>query len=128
MRRAFPTGAARVAGVALLPAVLALCCPGQAAAGCGDYLQFVGPDGKVHAPMGHDPQPAERPCHGPECTGGPRAPAPVPPPPAPHFPDAKALVDTAADPNNSPTGNRPAAEFDGSPVRRPTPIFHPPRS
>lgn len=128
MRPPLQSGAARLAGVALLPAVFALCCPDQAAAGCGDYVQIVGPDGKVHSPTDHGPAPVRLPCRGPECTMGPRAPAPVPPPPPSGASDVKGLIEDMTDPAPCRADVRTAAGPSGSPVRRPTSIFHPPRS
>ena len=118
----------RAVGVALLPAIALLCCAGDASAECGSYVQVIGPDGKIQSPVGHDPMPAERPCQGPECTGGPKAPAPVPPAPTSLTSDVKGLGADAGDPDQSPGSVRPATEADGSPVRGPTSIFHPPRA
>jgi hypothetical protein len=118
----------RTAGVALLPAVVLLCGAGRADAGCGDHVRIVGPDGTVQRPAGHDPVPAERPCLGPECTGGPKAPAPVPPAPPGPTSDVKGLVGHAGDADHSPTAGGPPTERIGSPTRRSTAIFHPPRA
>jgi hypothetical protein len=128
MTRSHLTRVLRTAGVALLPAVVLLCCAGRADAGCGDHVRIVGPDGQVRPAAGHDPVPAERPCQGPECTGGPKAPAPVSPaPPAPTS-DVKGLVGEAGDPDGTSGISRRTADPDGSPVRRPNSIFHPPRA
>jgi hypothetical protein len=118
----------RAAGLALLPAVLLLGCAGRADASCGDYLRVIGPDGKVQAPAGHDPMPTDRPCQGPNCTGGPKAPAPVPPAPTNTLSDGKALVIEAASPTDANSTTRPTSDADGAPVRQPDSIFHPPRA
>ena len=117
----------RTAGVVLVPAVILLCCAGRADAGCGDYVQIVGADGKVQSPAGHDSMPGERPCQGPECTGGPKAPAPVSPAPPSPPSDVKALVADGDEADSPPAGSRPACDVDRLPVRQPSLIFHPPR-
>jgi hypothetical protein len=118
---------ARTAGVALLPAVVVLCCTGRASAECGDYVRLLGPDGRVQTPADHDPMPGERPCHGPNCQGAPKAPLPVPPAPT-HAPDTKGLVVGDASQAGNDSTNHFPTESDGSPVRLPTSIFHPPRA
>ena len=127
MTRTDPTRVLRTAGVALLPAVVLLCCAGRADAECGGYVRIIGPDGKVQAPADHDPMPGERPCRGPECTGGPKAPAPVPPAPVSPNADGKALVIPAAGPPEFPSANRVPSDAGELPVRRSNSIFHPPR-
>jgi hypothetical protein len=118
---------ARTAGVALLPAVVVLCCAGRATAECGDYLRIIGSDGAVQ-PAGHHQSPADRPCQGPYCSGAPTLPAPVPPAPTSLVPDLKGLVTFAGgDPDNAAL-TRFETEPDGTPVRQPRSIFHPPRA
>src|SRR5687768_6522524 len=124
MTRSDLTRVLQTAGVALLPAVAILCCVGQADAGCGNYVQVVGPDGGMQSPGGHDPMPAERPCQGPECTGGPKAPAPAPPAQTGPTSDVKGLVGGPADADRTAGRAGPAAHPDASPVRRPSSIFH----
>jgi hypothetical protein len=128
MTRSRLTRVLRTAGVALLPAVVLLGCAGRADAGCGDYVKLIGPDGKVQVPTGHDPKPDERPCQGPNCTGGPKAPAPIPPAPTNHLSDGKALVIESGDPTRDDFTVRPTSDPDGLPVRQPNSIFHPPRA
>ena len=128
MTRSALTRVVRAVGVALLPAVALVCCAGDAAAGCGSYLQIVGPDGKVQSPAGHDETPAGRPCQGPECTGGPKAPAPVPPTPPAATPDGKVVLIAADGSPATRSASRLPAEPGGSPVHRPTSVFHPPRA
>jgi hypothetical protein len=120
--------AVRPAGVALLPAVVMLCCAGRASAGCGDYVRIVGPDGQVQSPVGHDPMPGERPCQGPNCSGGPKAPAPIPPAPTGPAPVVKGLVPHADRHGGLRTAGCLPPPADASPVRLPTSIFHPPRA
>src|SRR5215207_3382759 len=95
MTRSHLSRVLRAVGVALLPAAALLCCAGGANAECGGYVQIVGPDGKVQPAVGHDPMPAERPCQGPECTGGPKVPAPVPPAPPSPTSDVKGFAAVA---------------------------------
>ena len=118
----------RAVGVALLPAVALLCCAGGANAECGSYVQIIGPDGKVQPAAGHESMPAERPCQGPECTGGPKAPAPIPAVPTSPLTEVKGLVGDADEPLRSSGTSRSASDADGSPISRPTSIFHPPRA
>jgi hypothetical protein len=114
-------------GVALLPAFLLLCCAGRADASCGDYVKVFGPDGKVQPPAGHD-HPTGRPCPGPNCTDGPKAPAPIPPAPTNPLPDGKALVTEAGGPSRTDFTVRPMSDAGDLPVRHPNSIFHPPRA
>jgi hypothetical protein len=114
----------RTAGVALVPAVVVLCCAGRAAAECGDYVRVLGPDGAVQPMPGHDPQP----CHGPFCHGTPKAPNPVPPAPPSPAPDPKGLASDAGRGPDNPATTRFDVESDGSPVRVSRSIFHPPRA
>ena len=123
-----PSRVLRAVGMAVWPAVLLLCCAGRADAGCGDYVQIVGPDGTVQAPDGHHPVPAKRPCQGPECTGGPKAPAPVPPAPTVPTSDVKGLVTDAGGSDGPGGAIRPASDPGGLPARQPRSIFHPPRA
>lgn len=126
LSRYFP--AIRAVGAALVPAVALVCCAGQAQAGCGDYVTIIGPDGQAHAPAGHDSPSPNRPCQGPECTGGPKAPAPIPPAPTNPSTEAKALPVTDTEgPGTGSAGRCPPAA-DGSPVRQPHIVFHPPRA
>jgi hypothetical protein len=118
---------ARTAGVALLPAVVVLCCAGQADAECGDYLRIIGTDGTVQPMPGHESKPADQPCHGPFCHGGPKAPNPTAPAPTVLVPDSKGLVAETTGPDNA-SATRSVSEPDGSPVRQPQSIFHPPRA
>jgi hypothetical protein len=118
----------RAAGLALVPAVLLLCYAGRADASCGDYVKVIGPDGKAQLPANHDPMPTERPCQGPNCTGGPKAPAPVPPAPTSQLSDGKALVTEATSPADADSATRPTSDADGAPARQPDSIFHPPRA
>jgi hypothetical protein len=113
----------RTAGVALLPAVVLFCCAGRADAECGDYVRIIGSDGTVTPMPGHE----SKPCQGPFCHGGPKAPNPTPPTPTVSTPDPKGLVAEATGPDNA-AATRFDLEPDGSPVRRPTSIFHPPRA
>ncbi len=115
---------ARTAGVALLPAVVVLCCAGRAAADCGDYVRVIGPDGTAQPMPGHDPQP----CRGPFCHGGPKAPNPTPPAPTSLVPDPKGLMSDAGGGPDNNAATRFDREPAGSPVRQSTSIFHPPRS
>jgi len=116
--------AVRTVGVALLPAVVVVCCAGRADAECGDYVRIIGSDGTVQPMPAHD----SKPCHGPFCHGGPKAPSPVPPAPASPAPDPKGLVsDPGGGPDNAAT-TRFETEPAGSPVRHPSRIFHPPRA
>ena len=128
MTRSRLTHVLRTSGAVLLPAVVLLCCAGRSNATCGNYVQIIGPDGTLQLPTGHDPMPAERPCQGPECTGGPKAPAPVPPAPTSPLSEVKGLVGDTDDPDTSTTGYWPGSDAAGSPVRRPTSVFHPPRA
>ena len=128
MTRSHLTRVLRTAGVAVLPAVVLLCCAGRTDAGCGDHVRIVGPDGTLGPPAGHHSIPSDRPCQGPECTGGPKAPAPVPPGPTSPMTEVKGVVGGAGDPGRSPGARRPASDADASPVSRPTSIFHPPRT
>ena len=117
----------RLAGVALLPVVAMLYCPHQAVAECGSHVIVLDESGNARPPMDHDPA-APKPCHGPNCTGGPKAPAPVPPAPSSVAPDLKALTLPAApDPGDATVTGRPA-DSDGMPVRTSDSIFHPPRA
>jgi hypothetical protein len=117
--------AVRLAGAALLPAVVVLCCAGRAAAECGSYVTIIDENGQAH-PAGDHGQP-KAPCHGPFCDGGPMAPAPPPPAPANPFPDVKGLLaDAESDPGRNGTG-RAHVDSDGCPIHRPQSVFHPPR-
>jgi hypothetical protein len=113
----------RTAGVALLPAVVVVCCAGRADAECGDYVRIIGSDGTVQEMPGHE----SKPCQGPFCHGGPKAPNPIPPAPTSLVPDPKGLVTETGGPDNA-TATRFDLEPDGSPVRQPSSIFHPPRA
>src|SRR5690349_25061910 len=77
----------RAVGVALVPAVVVLGCADRAAAGCGEYVRILDPDGTAQQLPRHDPEP----CRGPFCHGGPKAPAPVPPATV-SAPDSKGLA------------------------------------
>jgi hypothetical protein len=118
---------ARAAGVALVPAVVVLCCAGRADAECGDYLRIIGTDGTDQPMPGHESKPADGPCHGPFCHGGPKAPNPTPPAPTVLVPDPKGLVAETKGPDNA-SATRFDLETDGSPVHQPQSIFHPPRA
>src|SRR5215207_9159502 len=119
MTRSHLSRVLRAVGVALLPAAALLCCAGGANAECGGYVQIVGPDGKVQPAVGHDPMPAERPCQGPECTGGPKVPGPTS--------DVKGFAAVADGADGASSSARPAPNADGTPIRQPGSIFHPPR-
>jgi hypothetical protein len=115
---------ARSSGVALLPALLVLCCAGRADAECGDYVRVLGTE--PHPPPGPSPKPADCPCRGLECSGGPKAPAPTPPPaPTPTVKSLPPAPDASA---GRPFARRRPPAAAGSPVRLPEPIFHPPRA
>lgn len=128
MIRALLSRGFRTAGVAWVPAAVLLCCAGDAAAGCGDYVQIVGVNGTVQAPTNHDQAPIERPCQGPSCTGGPKAPAPVPAAPSSVAPDVKGLVGDADDGSSSDIGRQFDLDPADLPLRGPQAIFHPPRA
>jgi hypothetical protein len=128
MDRSAPYRFGRQTGVALLPAVLMFCCAGRAAAECGDYVRILGPDGTAQPMPGHEPKPADQPCHGPFCHGGPKAPNPVPPAPVSPIPDPKGLVSDAGGGPDDDAATRFDREPGGSPVRQSTSIFHPPRA
>lgn len=114
----------RMAGVALLPAVLVFCCAGRADAECGDYVRIISSDGTIKEMPGHE----SKPCQGPFCHGGPKAPNPVPPAPTSLVPDPKGLAsDASSGPDNAAT-TRFELEPNGSPVHYPSSIFHPPRA
>lgn len=126
MTGSHPTRVLRTAGVAPLLAVALVCCAGRADAGCGDYVQFLGPDGRVQWPAGHEPMPTDRPCQGPECTGGPKA--PVPPAPSSLTQDVKELVTESVVSSGICSATRPVSDPDGEPVRPARTIFRPPRA
>jgi hypothetical protein len=118
----------RAVGAAVVPAVVLLCCANSAAAGCGDYVTILGPDGKLQMPAGHGNEPTKAPCHGPNCSGAPKAPAPIPPAPTSPAPVVKALVPLADGQPGDPGRGRLPPPPDGSPVRLTSFIFHPPRA
>jgi hypothetical protein len=126
MVRSAHSRVARHAGVALLPAVIVLCCAGRAAAECGSYVTIIDEKGQAH-PAGERGGP-KAPCHGPFCDGGPKAPAPAPPAPVNPIPDVKCLLADAGDDPGPGGARRVCLDPDGSPVHEPRPIFHPPRS
>jgi hypothetical protein len=115
------------AGVAILPAAILLCCAGRADAECGDYVRIIGNDGTVQPMPGHESKPADQPCHGPFCHGGPKAPNPPPPAPTSPVPDPNGLVTETGGPDNA-AATRFDLEPDGSPVRQTQSIFDPPRA
>jgi hypothetical protein len=117
----------RAVGAAVVPAVLWLCCANSAAAGCGDYVTILGPDGRPQVPAGHD-MPTKGPCQGPNCSGGPKAPAPIPPAPTSPAPVVKGLAPLAdGHPALAGSGFLPPPT-DGTPVRLASSVFHPPRA
>ena len=116
----------RAAGVALLPVVALAIGTSRAAAECGSYVTILDDHGRVQTPAEH-PMP-KAPCHGPNCQGAPKAPAPVPPAPTSSPTDAKALTLLTAGGPGDPFAGRYPADSDGSTVLRSNSIFHPPRS
>ena len=115
----------------LLPAITGviaaagLFAPAAARGECGTYIVYTDP---AHAkPMGdHSPGPGK--CQGPNCS---QAPAPAPMPQAPTslrvLPD-QSLPLVGGDGNGSSGAfSHPFDPADGSPVRRPSDVFHPPR-
>lgn len=119
----------RATVIAALAVAGLLACAGRASAGCGNYVTIIGQPGETPGPISHGPSPGPVRCQGPNCTGGPKAPAPVPVPPmASGLGAGKALVSTTdADPGPTNPG-RQSASTAGRPVRRPSAIFHPPRA
>ena len=113
----------RAGGVAITAAVV-LGCAARADAACGEYVKILGLADTAHPP---DHAPPKTPCHGPNCTGGPRAPAPVPPAPAGPAAAVKALVPAVPADSSDPFAGLFAVHPVGDPVRRPSAIFHPPR-
>jgi hypothetical protein len=112
----------------MLPAVALLCCTQSAAAGCGDYLTIIDPDGKIQSPVGHDNAPVKAPCHGPNCSASPKAPAPIPPSLTSPGPVVKAMVEVSREQPGSPGYDGLTPPTDGSPTRLTSSIFHPPRA
>ena len=107
-------------GAAMWPAILVLCCTERAGATCGEHVRIAGAD-ELPAPV-HD-----RPCRGPNCTGGPLA--PIPDAPAPHVvpTDVKGLVSTEIAPDSLGSRWLRITRLGGSPVRHSQTIFQPPR-
>jgi hypothetical protein len=118
----------RAAGAAFVPVIALALAPGSAAAECGSYVTILDGHGRTQTPAdpGH-PMP-KAPCHGPNCHGAPKAPAPVPPAPTGSAPDAKAVATSAAAGPGDPFAGQHPSDPDGSAVRRPNLIFHPPRA
>jgi hypothetical protein len=124
-------GQVRRATVRLLPAITGvilaagLFAPSAARGECGDYVVYTNP---AHAkPMGdHEPLPVK--CNGPHCQ---RVPAPVPVPEAP--PHLRILSNDSlliAGSDASPVRDSFTRLFDsadGTPIRRPAEVYHPPR-
>ena len=101
------------AGVALLP--------GTAPASCGDYVRV----------QTHDEAPAPpRPCHGPECSKAPAAPAlPLTAPVLSSCGSDQSPVVLQSDADDRPSPGRAAAGTSAArPVRLTSSIFHPPRA
>ena len=116
------------AGGLTIVAAVVLGCAAPADASCGDHVKILDPAGTARAPADPDHAPAKAPCHGPGCTGGPKAPVPVFPASVSQSSDAKAIgSNEVGDPDRSVTGwlAPPSA---GVSVRHPSVIFHPPRA
>src|SRR5262245_39366656 len=122
MIRSHLSRVARAAGVALLPAVVVLCCAGRATAECGDYVRIIGADGTVQPMAGHESKPADQPCHGPFCHDGPKSPNPVPPAPNSPAPDPKGLVGDTGGGTDNAAAMRIDHEPDGSPAYQPSSV------
>jgi hypothetical protein len=108
-----------VPGITLVILALGLVAPTAAHGECGDYVAYAKPTGD------HSPSPMK--CHGPSCS---RVPAP---PPMPQAPPLRILVEDSlpfvggdSDPSVRSISLLPDAE-PGSPVRRASDIYHPPR-
>ena len=114
---------------ALLLVAVACLTPDRASAGCGNHTPIfspaliASPDSPSAAVDAPTPAP---PCHGPNCSG---APEPVLPPVAvaPPAPAAEAVLPTQPVLSGAARGSfaRGPAQF--APIRRPLPVFHPPR-
>jgi hypothetical protein len=118
--------------VPLLLVVGALLSPQQATAGCGDYVTVLNPTAESRSepvvPPVTSGDPAKPPCSGPNCSRAPERHTP-PVPPAPVVSAAKDLVSgaglvVAEPPHTSIECTSPTAH----PIRRPSSVFHPPRS
>jgi hypothetical protein len=103
--------------------------PEMAAASCGDYLRY----GSSHHGMNADKHSDSKeypnaPCHGPECSRQ-QSQSKLPVPSAPPQPTVDEWVSGIVGLPffHSPVFRRQRTEDDGSAVRRPSSIFHPPR-
>ena len=120
----------RVVAVLGTALVMELTAPGQARAGCGDYVRFGSEQGKHTGSMpegvGHIPNvPGQQPCRGPQCRGN-HAPMPAPVFVAPHAAEAACLVEPVSLAGASRDWLN-APYLNAAPVRHPHSIFHPPR-
>jgi hypothetical protein len=114
--------------LALLVGVLAA--PSWSRASCGDYVHIGGPDTRRAAGHGEAPKtPADHPgpCHGPNCGRNPAAPA-APAFPAPAHPREWGCVPHPAASRSLSPGYPFPGEGSSRPVKRPSPVWHPPRA
>jgi hypothetical protein len=118
-----PTLPVRAARAVLLLAAFAYWSPGTAEAGC------------THLPTGFKPLESYSdtggltdtdPLHAPECSANEHSLAPTPPPPE-LVRQALGLLASEPDPNAGLTFAFPRARDSGSPLSRPSGVFHPPR-
>lgn len=111
--------------IALAIAAAVLCAPADALAGCGDYVIYTNP---AHGKPAKDHTPAPFKCNGPNCSQAPpAAPMPQVPPNVRVLPDQTLLVNRGDSDGPLEASTLPFASADGSPVRRMTDVFHPPR-
>ena len=131
-----PSRVVRGAGAAVLLAAAVLLLPQRAAAACGDYVTIADDHGAATSSPAHDTHPADGrpaspgPCHGPNCSRGPSEPF-APPAPSSTTPvQPKRWLTGLADGPEAPgrSGWCGALHSSGRAVRRPTPVFHPPRA
>jgi hypothetical protein len=135
MTTAVPARSLRLVGWAF-PILAVLCCaPSAARAGCGDYVVTrAAPPGNAasaaHPAEMPSPAPAapHKPCHGPNCSGAPAVPQPVPPSVTPNGPTEWGWL--AATPSSAPShaGAVLAESSSPDPTHLASGIFHPPRT
>jgi hypothetical protein len=111
--------------VAIATVGLTLCAPTNAQGGCGDYVVYTNP---AHQKPSTDHGPAPVKCHGPNCSQAPPA-APMPEAPTTLriLTDPSLPISSGDSASPSEASALPFGPANGSPVRRPTDVFHPPR-
>jgi hypothetical protein len=117
------------AGVVLV--AVACLAPGRASAGCGDYVTIIDASGNPAHNVAADDHGTPPPCQGPNCSGSPVREAPPLAPAAPAGGQPQELTPhpgPAGGPDAGPAATLGRDSTSPRPIRRPSPVFHPPRA